>query len=640
MTKTSILLYLIDFIKGKEHYYDQIHLLVSNQKTELNSQLMNINIEKIPSFIDDYYVEEIQLSNSKTNALSGIYFIPIYINNINALCGQINLKANFCFEIIYYNSNIMNLPKYFNFIDNNNNKIIKIDKFDNFGIPNVIRFSFINIDKKQLNVKDLNFHLARSKNSGSYLISDFTINNFHEIRIHRRRRNIYKLLNDNSLNINDFSENCLNIYNQNKEKCENLSNNQYKQYLSNICNQITFDYNKFTEKIFNIRHYVKYPHDKSILTEKEFKCCAVYGLIELIKAYTKISIAIDFFEMSLKILKEENLTYETKTNLLFAFFRKSRERVICFSDCEIVNFKKINKESAYFKAHQLVKNIMEKLSLNSKLFKFFYLCNSGCGANRLKKEKKSFRLSMMSEDIIKTHLIKLLPDACFRYYEKDRIASAVIFTEDKVAFFNEGNLFNESFEELDDLLLKNNDNECKYTIPLVMIILHEYYGYSKNDFHYKKVNYPNFINSNKNFTFPNEDIKKETEIKKYSLPILGGESGRSLEFLISSDRKIIYTLKFSYISMKELLDVNLWISKDFSELNKIMNEKIRANNLKFDDKKFNNKLPGFQEEEDIKEKVNTNEQVTYSSDDNYDSDDFRMSEIKNKKNYFSDVKIC
>ena len=83
--------------------------------------------------------------------------------------------------------------------------------------------------------------------------------------------------------------------------------------------------------------------------------------------------------------------------------------------------------------------------------------------------------------------------------------------------------------------------------------------------------------------------------------------------------------------MKELLDVNLWISKDFSEFNKIVNEKIRANNLKFDDKKFNNKL---------KEKVNTNEQVTYSSDDNYDSDDFRMSEIKNKKNYFSDVKIC
>ena len=146
MTKTSILLYLIDFIKGKEHYYDQIHLLVSNQKTELSSQLMNINIEKIPSFIDDYYVEEIQLSNSKTNALSGIYFIPIYINNINALCGQINLKANFCFEIIYYNSNIMNLPKYFNFIDHNN-KTIKIDKYDNFGIPNVIRFSFINIEK-------------------------------------------------------------------------------------------------------------------------------------------------------------------------------------------------------------------------------------------------------------------------------------------------------------------------------------------------------------------------------------------------------------------------------------------------------------------------------------------------------------
>ena len=150
----------------------------------------------------------------------------------------------------------MNLPKYFNFIDNNN-KIIKIDKYENFGIPNVIRFSFINIEKMQLNVEDSNIHLARSNNSGSYLIGDFTINNFHEISIHRRRRNLYKFLNDSSLNINDFSENCLNIYYMNKEKYENLPNSQYKQYLSKIYNQITFDYNAFTDKILNIRYYEK-----------------------------------------------------------------------------------------------------------------------------------------------------------------------------------------------------------------------------------------------------------------------------------------------------------------------------------------------------------------------------------------------
>jgi hypothetical protein len=88
---------------------------------------------------------------------------------------------------------------------------IKIDKYDNFGIPNVIRFSFINIEKKQLNIEETNIHLASSKNSGSYLISDFTINNFHEIRVHRRRRMLYKFLDDNSLNIDNFSEKCLDI---------------------------------------------------------------------------------------------------------------------------------------------------------------------------------------------------------------------------------------------------------------------------------------------------------------------------------------------------------------------------------------------------------------------------------------------
>ncbi len=102
MAKTSIILYLIDFIKGNENYYDEIHLLVSNEKAILGSQLMNINIGRIPSFIDDYYVEEIQFSNSRTKVSSDIFYIPIYINNNNVLCAQINLKANFCFELLAF----------------------------------------------------------------------------------------------------------------------------------------------------------------------------------------------------------------------------------------------------------------------------------------------------------------------------------------------------------------------------------------------------------------------------------------------------------------------------------------------------------------------------------------------------------
>jgi len=86
MAKTSIMLYLIDFLSGNNHYYDAIHLLVSNEKSRLDSQLINIKIRKIPSFIDDYYIEEIKLLNSKTKVSSGIFFIPIYINNTNVLC--------------------------------------------------------------------------------------------------------------------------------------------------------------------------------------------------------------------------------------------------------------------------------------------------------------------------------------------------------------------------------------------------------------------------------------------------------------------------------------------------------------------------------------------------------------------------
>ena len=111
------------------------------------------------------------------------------------------------------------------------------------------------------------------------------------------------------------------------------------------------------------------------------------------------------------------------------------------------------------------------------------------------------------------------------------------FSEGKVSFFNEVNLLNNSFKELDNLLLKNNDNDCKYTMPLVMIILQELYGYTKNDYHYKKVVPQNFLNGK-------ENIKKESTIKKYSLSFQGVENGRILEIFISSNKKIIYTLKF------------------------------------------------------------------------------------------------
>jgi hypothetical protein len=94
--------------------------------------------------------------------------------------------------------------------------------------------------------------------------------------------------------------------------------------------------------------------------------------------------------------------------------------------------------------------------------------------------------------------------------------------------------------------------------------------------------------------------------------------------------------------MKELLSVKLWTSNDFSELNKIVNEKIKDNELIIDDEKLNHALPGFPEENNIIEKVDLNEKVIYSSDENYDSDDFRLSEIKikKKKNYFRDFKAC
>jgi len=163
-----------------------------------------------------------------------------------------------------------------------------------------------------------------------------------------------------------------------------------------------------------------------------------------------------------------------------------------------------------------------------------------------------------------------------------------------------------------------------------MIFLHDYYGFTK---YAKKIEPLNFLNVYKKFSLSKEDIKKELIIKEYSLSISGEKSGWTLEFFISSDKKIIYILKFSYISMKELLDMNLWVGNNFYELNKIVNEKIKASSLMIDNEQLNKVLPGFPEENDIIEKVNIIESDIYSSDENSDSDNLRLTEIKIKKNY-------
>lgn len=529
------------------------------------------------------------------------------------------------------------MPKYFKFI-NSKNKTITIDKYDNFGIPNVIRFSFLNINKTQLNVKETNIHLAKSKNGGSYLINDLTIDNYHEIRVHRRRREIYKFLDKESLNIGAFSQDCFSIY----KSLENLSLSQMKK-LKDVPKMITFNNQLFSEKILNIRYYANYIHDKPIFSEKEFICCTIYCILQLLELNAQLGLIAEFFSMSLTIKEEDNLDFDRKINLLYGYFRKSSEDAILIKDCKIINFNKINKNCAYSKAHDFIKNIMENITLNSKLFKFFYLCNSGCCSNRLIKDQTTFKLSMISEKIIKSHLIKLLPECCFSFYNPNENACRITFTEDRVSFLNEGALFSKKKDELDELLLINDDIKCEYTIPLVMIILHEYYGHSKNAYHYKKTISPNYINSNDKFTFSdeleNEKLTKTCKIKKYSLS-MNGECGRTLEFIISPDRKIIYTLKFSYISMENLLNVNLWISNTFDQLNDAVNIIINQNQITFDEEKLKTFLPGFPEDISSVEKVSPIEQIFYNSDDNYDSDDFKYAKIaQNKKIYFRDWKV-
>ena len=58
-----------------------------------------------------------------------------------------------------------------------------------------------------------------------------------------------------------------------------------------------------------------------------------------------------------------------------------------------------------------------------------------------------------------------------------------------------------------------------------------------------------------------------------------GESGRLFEYYISPDKEIIRFLKYSFVSLPELLNVKLWTGKDLNDLIKLIKNKQKENNI-------------------------------------------------------------
>ena len=170
----------------------------------------------------------------------------------------------------------------------------------------------------------------------------------------------------------------------------------------------------------------------------------------------------------------------------------------------------------------------------------------------------------------------------------------------------EGTRYEMDENELNLILIETEDNECKYTMPLIMIFFHELFGHAKHRLDCCSISPSHFYNPYNNY--------------KLSFHCVAGESGRLFEFYISPDINIIKYLQFSLFPNKDLLLTKLWVSQDLKELRNIVKEKI--NIYKFDSEKEIAKFPnGIEEKCAIL--VNADENVEFFSDEDgefYDND--------------------
>ena len=261
---------------------------------------------------------------------------------------------------------------------------------------------------------------------------------------------------------------------------------------------------------------------------------------------------------------------------------KSKNIIRNFS---FVNESNLSSKNPYYKAIQLVKDIIDHLNEDSRLFELFLSFDSGTINNILEKNeikdysskdifgekinyklgkyKTEFGLSLLNVKDVQSHLQKLIPKTIIRaetyinfkaYY--DKVTNIMII--------NELLLFNQSISTMDYIYQKKDSDA--YVIPITMEILHELMSHAKvrlND--ENEISPRNFRDSKSNFEYKN--IKKNVELDSgeyKNMPI--SESGRILEYFISENKQVINSLKTPSQKNIKFINYHYWVGPNFNEL--------------------------------------------------------------------------
>ena len=208
-----------------------------------------------------------------------------------------------------------------------------------------------------------------------------------------------------------------------------------------------------------------------------------------------------------------------------------------------------------------MKKIILNINEKSALFDLLFFVSSGNGYNILNKEI-TYKLSLLSMNKIKQKLLDIIPEFILRECSINKY-NGYYSCKNNILLINEYSYFGFSFKEGEENLIKKDDIDGIYTIPLLLLFLREIFGHWNNTQTNSKIER---IDSSFNYYYYYSQIN--------------GEFDRLVESFISPYKEIIFYLKYSNDKFPELLDYNKWIDSNFNELNEYITKKIIATDYK------------------------------------------------------------
>lgn len=490
--ETKLLLYFLDY--EKNNLFNYVSLGESGDIERINRNSIELIVETPRNNYYDHFSETIKLykdknSNNIDNVIS--FILDLYYEEINQYYCFINCINKFSFDIIIFQKDFQNIIKCINI---RGKKTYTLDKSNSFGLRNCTKFGIINCDKSYIDVYDFNFPSHCTQ--GSYYLNMFfpSVNKTPKYSLQK-----IKKLSRKSIDINLLTKEHKDFLIGAKKKFTDLYYECINEKGTPL--EIKFEYSRKLIDIFrkpydftplkNLR-YLLARNIKLNLSDEDYDICLGYVIYKLAKKISNFYNAILLAKLIIDLLDEleANLNGRNLNVLKVLYWYKKFylsgtdfvERLNSINNLEVGELihdfklcypKKCAKNTPYNNAIVFMENFVEQLNDDSYLLEILYLIDSESSSNRIYKNCRVFNLTLLSLEKIKSHLKLLIPEVIIRYKnsKNSKTNGSFVFHYGVTRVYE--NEIYKTVNDLDKCLIKEEDKNSQYTIPLIMLLIHE-----------------------------------------------------------------------------------------------------------------------------------------------------------------------